>query len=356
MKLGARIFKTGLSVVLAIYVALIFKLDTTMLVAIAAALSVFPSVYRSWKHMLNQFQANLIGALLAIIAFMTLGGSPLAIGFVVICVISINLKLNFHDTIGVTVVTVIAIMQAPEGNFLIFAFERFASIMIGISSSLLINLIFMPPKYETRLFQQLKKSSDHILILLRIVTDEEAFNETTYKSERTKVKNEVKQSVNMYNFYEDEFHKLFKKQGYSKIKKLVIFKEMIAILNKELELLKLVKKKLMPNPNISIDIKNEVKMCLLYLTSYNERIFFKFENSIHLNKTTNETPIDLVEINDSLTSRFIELYEKDEIKNCHTFLPVFSSLIEITSELEKLDRHIDNYLIHQNKPKKKKRI
>ena len=71
MKLGARIFKTGLSVVIAIYCAMLLHIDATMIAGIAAALSVFPSVYRSWKHLLNQLKANFIGACFALIALLT---------------------------------------------------------------------------------------------------------------------------------------------------------------------------------------------------------------------------------------------------------------------------------------------
>jgi len=62
-------------------------------------------------------------------------------------------------------VTVIAIMESPGENFLEFSLIRFSTVMIGILCAFLVNLIFLPPKYETRLYYKVKETTEDILNL-----------------------------------------------------------------------------------------------------------------------------------------------------------------------------------------------
>lgn len=350
MKLGARIFKTGLSVIVAIYIAMFLNIETTMIAAIAAALSVFPSVYRSWKHLLNQLQANALGAVFAILATLTIGTSPVAIGFVIILVIALNTKLKLSDTIGVSIVTIIAIMQIPEGNYYLFAFQRFLLVMIGIFSALLVNFLFMPPKYETTLMNNLRKTSDELLTLLRVFLEEENIGEKTYQEEKKRIRKDAKDIDDIFEFYKDEFHHVFKKQGYHEAKKLVIFQSMSYVIKKELALLKLIKRQLLPNPNIPDDVKNEIKNALFYLASYNERIFFKYDKELIL-KQPYEVSKDLVQQNKQLTAKLMNYYKQNELEQWYLVLPIVSGLIDLANELEKLDQRVDHFLRREEQKK-----
>lgn len=350
MKLGARIFKTGLSVIVAIYIAMFLNIEATMIAGIAAALSVFPSVYRSWKHLLNQLQANALGAAFAIIATLTLGTSPVAIGFVIIIVIALNSKLKLSDTIGVSIVTIIAIMQVPEGSYLWFAFQRFSLVIIGIFSALLVNFLFMPPKYETTLMSKLRKTSDQLLTLLRVFLEEESIGEKTYQEEKKGIRNDVKDIDAIFEFYKDEFHNVFKKQGYHEAKKLVIFQRMGYVIKKELDVLKLIKRQLLPNPTIPEDVKNEIKSAFLYLASYNERIFFKYDKELTI-KQPYEPPKDLVEQNKQLTAKLMTYYKQNELEQWYLVLPIVSGLIDLANELEKLDQRVDHFLRREESKK-----
>lgn len=350
MKFGARIFKTGFSVVLAIYLSMLLGIEATMIAGIAAALSVFPSVYRSWKHLLDQLKANAIGAFFAIIAFLTIGTSPVAIGFVIILVIAVNLKLKLSDTIGVSIVTIIVIMQIPEGNYFIFALERFSLVIIGIFSALVINFLFLPPKHETTLMKKLTKTNDQLLTLLRVFLEEESIGENTYQEEKKQLRKDLRVIESTYDFYKDEFHNVFKKQGYHEAKKLVVFKNMMIVIKKELDLLKLVKRQLLPNVEIPKDVKSEIKHSLLYLASYNERIFFKYEKGLAI-KQPHEVPKDLVHRNKQLASKLMSYYNQNDLDQWYAVLPIVSGLIDLAHELEKLDQRVDHYLLREENKK-----
>lgn len=343
MKLGARIFKTGISIVLSIYLASLLNLDGTMIAAIAAAMSVFPSVYRSWEHLQLHIKGNVIGAVFASIGYLTLGNSPFSIGFVVMIVIATNLKLKLDKTIGLSVVMVIAMMQVPDSHYIVFALERFGLVMLGIFSSLVINFVFLPPKYEKKLYGKLKNTSERLLLLLRISIDDDNVDDRVFNEEKKVIYKGIEQSENMYDLYKDEFQHVFKKKKFHEKKKLIIFKRMISVINKEIAVMKLVKKYLMANPYIPKEVKDEIKESLVYLTSYDEKIFFKYEKQLQV-KQPHEMPKDLVERNKLLAGKLISFYNQENLDEWYHVLPIIASLIELAYDLEKLDRLVDNYL------------
>lgn len=62
MKLGARIFKTGIAITLALYLASWIGLPAPIFAGIAAIFAIQPSIYRSFLIIIDQVQANIIGA------------------------------------------------------------------------------------------------------------------------------------------------------------------------------------------------------------------------------------------------------------------------------------------------------
>jgi uncharacterized membrane protein YgaE (UPF0421/DUF939 family) len=152
MKLGARIFKTGIAIVLSLYLAQLLDSPAPVLAGIAAIFAIQPTIYRSYLTIVEQIQGNLIGALLAVIFVLLLGNHIIIIGLAAIIVIIINLKLKIENTIGLSLVTLVSIMETPGTDFIPFAGIRFSTIMIGVFSAFIVNLVFLPPKYENKLY------------------------------------------------------------------------------------------------------------------------------------------------------------------------------------------------------------
>ena len=67
MKLGARIVKTGVAIVLALFIAELLGLPNPVFAGIAAIFAIQPSIYRSYLTIIEQIQGNVIGAVIAII-------------------------------------------------------------------------------------------------------------------------------------------------------------------------------------------------------------------------------------------------------------------------------------------------
>ncbi|MBO8173393.1 MAG: aromatic acid exporter family protein [Bacillaceae bacterium] len=355
MRLGARIIKSGVAVVLALYAAYIFELEPPVFAAIAAFLTVQPSLYRSWKHMLEQIQGNVIGAILAITGVLALGNSPVIIGLMVITVIVINLSLKLNNSIPLTILTVLAVMEVPEGDYLAFAINRFLLIMTGIMSSIIINVIFIPPRYDSRLLDQIKVTGDHMSLLLRRMTDQE-LEEKAYREEKEQLLNHLKKAEELFSLYQEE-RTYFKKFKFAKSRKLVVYKQMIRTLQKGVDMIRTLERHLYPSTPIQKDIVEDLRHHLSVITSYYEKVMMKFEGKIRINHPHEQAEEVfegnrelLLELMQQYTPEFETSFDKDEKSQekerrkpwLHLFL-IIATLIEFANQLDYLDKIIENY-------------
>ena len=152
MKLGARILKTGIATVLSLLIAQSIELPSPVFAGIAAIFAVQPTIYRSYLSIIEQIQGNILGALIAMISVLLFGNNVFIIGLAAIIVIAFHLKLKLENAIGLSLVTLVAIMETPGDIFIQFAIIRFLTIMLGVLSAFIVNLVFLPPKYEQKLY------------------------------------------------------------------------------------------------------------------------------------------------------------------------------------------------------------
>jgi len=148
MTLGPRVLKTGLSITLALYICAFFDLEPAIFAAVAAIFTVQPSIYKSWRQVLDQLQTNTLGAIIALAAAFLFGNEPVAIGVVSILVILICLRMKMESTIGLTLVTVLVIMSAPGDEDIWFTVNRFILILIGMGSAFVVNIAILRPKHQ----------------------------------------------------------------------------------------------------------------------------------------------------------------------------------------------------------------
>ncbi len=237
MKLGARIFKTGIAITLALYVAQLLDIPSPVFAGIAAIFAIQPTIYRSYLSVIEQIQGNIIGTIIAILFVLIFGNQILFVGLAAICIIIIMLKLKLENTIRMGLVTMIAIMEAPASDFLQFAMLRSSTILLGILSAFIVNLIFIPPKYETKLFQSISDATEDIVKWIRLTT-RFASEDRLLKKDIGKITDQIGNINQLFSMYKEE-RRYFKKYEYSTRRKLVIYRQMILVTQKSFEILKL---------------------------------------------------------------------------------------------------------------------
>ena len=236
MKVGARVFKTGIAIVIAIYVATALNVPAPVLAGISAVFAVQPTLYRSYRTLIDQIQANIIGFLIAISFVLLFGNDPLLIGLAAIITIVINLKLKNENQLTISLVTLILIMEQQDGNFTEFAYWRVAAILIGILSAFVVNLLFLPPRYETKLYKRISSTTDEILQWIRIGS-RSSTEHSMMKKDIKRIKEHVVKTDSLYALYKEE-RETFKRNTIAKSRKLVIYRYMMATNKRALDILK----------------------------------------------------------------------------------------------------------------------
>lgn len=342
MKFGARIIKTGIAVVLAYYVCMWLSLEPPFIAVVAAVLTTQPSIYMSLKFFADQLQANIIGALAAIGAYSVMGSDPIVIGITVMVVIALNMLLRLESSISLAILTVIAVMDNPDG-----AVNRFVLVMLGVVLAILVNAAFLPPNHERQFKEKLRSLHDRLLPLLRNVLDHN-FTLVSLSKERKELAAELKKAEDLFNTYKDE-RSLFKKQRKLKQHKLVIYRNMLETLRLELSLLRQLAGEL---PD---EWREPLREGVHEITQAHELIFLKLEGMVKIRQ-----PVDqhLSRKMEELLGRLFDKPAGDPAASSgcsagqaadrppQSLVRIMGELVELEERLERLNRQVANYCSH----------
>lgn len=346
MKLGARMIKTGLAVALALYVSYLIG-SSSIIAGMTALFSIQPSIYRSVQSIIEQVQANLIGALSAIIVVLTLGKDPFIIGFTIVIVIALCIKFNMNEnTVLLALVAVIAIMETTDMPFFQFTVLRFSSLMIGIFSSFIVNLVFLPPKYETKLFSTIDRNTSDILQWLRITT-RHLSDRPALREEIERIDNELMNVDHTYSLYQEE-RTYFKKRRFQKARKLILFRHLMATTRKSFDVLKTFCKLENELDKVPEEFRRTLITELDKTIHAHEKIILSLMGRIRPEKD----PIEESGAPDipTLVEYLIQFYEsRDDEKEKLMFLPLATRLMDYHHQLMRLQKLVSTYQHYHSK-------
>lgn len=353
MKFGARILKTGIAIVLSLLVADLLGLPSPVFAPIAAIFAIQPTIYRSYLTIIEQIQGNIIGAIIAVIFVLALGSHPIIMGLAAIILIAINLKLKLENTISLSVVTMIVIMLSPSDSFIEFALIRFGTIMLGVFSAFLVNLVFMPPRYENKLYWKISLVTEEITKWIRINT-RHATEYSLLKKDIKKLKEEIREMEQLYLMYKEE-RDYFTRKWHVKARKLVVYRQMVSTSKRALDVLKRLHRfeneiSLLPE-NVQLEIQQQLD----FLVEQHEQILLKFIGKVKPKAIIED---DITKVNrKELFSLFLAQQKKLDFEHEATFfhiMQIISSIIEYNDYLEHLDVLVTSFLTHHKKENKVK--
>ncbi|MCM3764818.1 aromatic acid exporter family protein [Neobacillus niacini] len=347
MKLGARIFKTGIAIVLSLYLAQLLHSPSPVFAAIAAIFAIQPTIYRSFLTIIEQIQGNLIGAIMAVVFVLLLGNHFIVIGLAAIIVITVNLKLKLGNTIGLALVTLISIMEAPGDNFLTFAGIRFSTIMIGVFSAFIVNLVFMPPKYENKLYHKIVDTTGEIIKWIRLSTRQD-FDHQLLKTDIGKLKNDIKEMEQFYSLYKEERDYL-KTHHLDKSRKLVVFRQMTITAKRALDTLKRLHRFENEMLMLSEEFRSALQEQVDNLIYFHEQLMLRFIGKVPTPPSNQE---EKVTINKEELFHFFLLHQKeiDEENNPQLYhtMQIVASIIDYSEQVEHLDVLITSFHYYHN--------
>lgn len=352
MQLGARVLKTGVAIVLALYVAELLHLPAPVFAGIAAIFAIQPSIYRSYITILEQIQGNIIGATIAVIFGLLFGHEIVAIGIAAIIVIAIMLKMKLDGAMSLALVTLVAIMVYAGDDFLKFGAIRFITVMVGVFAAFVVNLVFLPPRYEVKLFSSIYNLQDNIIRWLRLAI-RHASEHTSTKKALNKFENELKQINKMYDLFKEERYYTKVKRG-QKVRKLVIYRQMIRTTKKSLELLNRLHKHENEIAKLPDSFRNLIQDWLDYLLTCHEQLLLKYTGKLKPEHShIDENPLKHSEVMEPLIKQILYENEREgdaEFSSYHLFY-IFSRLLDYEENLEHLDTLIVSYQSYHSKEK-----
>ncbi|MBM7650268.1 uncharacterized membrane protein YgaE (UPF0421/DUF939 family) [Bacillus ectoiniformans] len=343
MKLGARIFKTGIAIVLALYVSDLLNLPSPVFAGIAAIFAIQPNIYRSYLTVIEQIQANIVGAVIAIAFVLLFGNHIIIVGLAAIVAISTILKLHLEKTIGLALVTVIAIMEVQNEQFIQFATIRFFNIFIGVASAFLVNLVFLPPKYETKIFNQVSLVTEDILKWIRL-SSRNASEYHLLKKDLRKIKERLIKIDNLYLLYKEDRVKR-KKKRIAKNRKIVLFRNMITCTRRSFDILRRMNQFENEIYHLSPELQRTLQDHLDCLMGYHEHILLRFRGKVKQDMDSEdifELCINREEFMDLFTKEIHKGSTEGENTSIH-LLHILSSVLEYGETLDHLDQLMTSF-------------
>ncbi len=253
MHVGARVIKTGLAVIFAIYLSHWFNLASGVgFIVASSVLAIQPSIYRSWRQLWDNTIANAIGATIAIAGVSLLGNHPVVIGLLIVLTIAVNLRLKLESSLDLSVFVVIALVfYSQHGDYLTYAVHRLIFIMIGIVFATLLNIFLFPPKVESRLFEEIRSVRDELSLLLRLGATKEIHQS---KLSEVDVEKKLRKLDSMFILLQEE--RTIGRKKYSELRRQATYRKLLQIFWLEFKLLRLVNQFPEKNEQLATHIAN----------------------------------------------------------------------------------------------------
>ncbi|HUC93786.1 MAG TPA: aromatic acid exporter family protein [Paenibacillus sp.] len=332
MTIGARVLKTGLAVAFAMFLSNFFGFDSPVIAAVASIFTIQPSIYRSWQQVLDQVQSNMLGAAVALGAVQLIGSGPIAIGIVCVAVILINIRLKMEGAIGLTLVTVVAVMEAHSQGWP-FALERFLMVMTGMGAAFFVNVLLFPPRPKRQFTLQVHEAHRKLSLLLRTAISNE-IKEQVYREEKDALHGTLRKLDERFTLFEEE-RAVRPRKKLERARQLLVSKQMIKALQKGADLLDVVEEHYFSAPGAE-EWAGRFDRQIEELTKYHEHILLKSEGKMK--------PGVQIEPEEEREERFVRQltdYLEEDPALHKRLIFVASSLFEYGYHLRRLEKLLD---------------
>jgi uncharacterized membrane protein YgaE (UPF0421/DUF939 family) len=336
MTIGARVLKTGIAVSIALWIGQLVGLESPLIAAIAAIFTIQPSIYRSWMQVLEQLQSNVLGAIIAIGAVLLIGNTPIAVGLVCIGVILLCIRLKTEETIALTLVTVVVIMEA-QGQGWMLAWDRLAAILTGMVSAFTVNVVIAPPRHRNRFLKRIEETQVLLSRLLRTAVSNE-LKEKVYHEEQDRLRSMLRKLEESYDLFAEE--RVWRRASRQKrTRLLVVYKGMISALERGYSLIDAVEEHYFAVSmgeawNRLIDRQIES------LCGYHEQLLWKWDGKMKLGASASAPPPEA----SMLLSELIGERSVEDMTARARLLVITSAIFTYEENLRRLDRLMEQWL------------
>ncbi|MHA6252332.1 FUSC family protein [Oceanobacillus sp. CAU 1775] len=345
ISIGPRMLKTGIAVTLTLVIANLLELEMEIVAAIATVLAMQPSIMRSFKYMKEVVFANAIAVAFSLLGIFLLGTHPLSVGLVVIVSIGINVRLGLNKTVSLTVLTIMAMMLAStDGINFVYIVERVSLVVIGVLSAFIVNILIFPPNHQKMLFSMIEKAIKQTQFLLRVIPNK-TMSLPTIKGEDREIEKQITKIKDYFDIISGERTRFFMRSKLSFLRSIVIYKRMIAVLEKQYTLIGQLEKNIEVIEQLGGGKSDVIKNLINEITNYSENVFLLYQDKIILDLDLQRETKKAMQV--TINNLIDELQGSGFEKWAYVF-PIANSLIELYAELDKLEKYVRK---KENKPK-----
>lgn len=347
MKLGARTFKTGLSVALSVVISQLLLGGDGVIAGLGAVASTQASVAKSYTNLKNRLLANAIGGMLAVSVVATIGTNIFLIALASMALIAILHSLRLGDVISLAVMTLIIIMRNGSDNLLLYAMIRVAETFIGVIVAFLINTFVHPPRYGEKLFHTADYATTEFLVWIRATLRKN----TQFSVLNKDLKWARRQLQKMESLYQLTLESAppFRGHRFEEKKQLVIFRQMIRTTRAAYKVLDV----LHDNENVFYHFPQEMRILirehLETLMSGHEQIMLKFSGRVPANQVrffeTNQNERDVLITAFYDHAKRENLEDFDPGRSGNGIIHMMSAILAYEEELVHLNRLVSSYRV-----------
>jgi uncharacterized membrane protein YgaE (UPF0421/DUF939 family) len=335
MTFGPRVLKTGIAVTLSLYLCSILKLEPHVFAGVAAILAIQPSIYRTWRYLLDQILTNTLGAIIALVSIRFLGETPITIGLVMIIVISLTLKLKMESTIPLVLITILAIMSAPHNEEILFTLNRFYIILVGVGAALLVNLTILPPKYKKNYLEKVHAIYQNMSLLLRTAISNEMVEKSVQKDTK-KLGKDLRILEEQYELFDEERGKMAKLNPLD-VREIVVFKQMLRTFQAGEAVLENIEEHYFQSKTNTVE--NQLfDDYLERADKFHEFLLLKYAGKIK----DRDSEEDLTKESEVFYQQIFEIYNQDRDQKFRLLI-IASSIVEYSFHLQRLNQLIEQY-------------
>ncbi|MBG9988544.1 aromatic acid exporter family protein [Aerococcaceae bacterium DSM 111176] len=351
MKIGARVFKTGLAIIISVYLSTWLIPDNSpSLAAVAAITTTMPSVKQSYDAFTKRVVSNTIGGLVGVFLMFTIGNSPVAIGVGVMLTIAILNALKLGDVITLAVITVVVIMLTTNPNFVLIAIYRVLETVIGVIISFLVNWIVYPPHYDQIFYETLTETTNEMLVSIR-ASLRQSTNFSIMHQDHKQLESKVSSIETYFSLMREEVI-IDKRRRPIVARRLVIFRHMVRLTKRTFSMVRVFHKNDHVYNDFSPELRDLVRERMETLLSAHEQILLKFSGRVSPDEVRFiEQPMDW---RDEYLEKFFEqakihLHNDDSYATeVNGVIHIMSSIYRYEEEINKLNNLIRIYLERYN--------
>ncbi|WP_208559916.1 FUSC family protein [Marinilactibacillus kalidii] len=352
MKIGARTFKSGLAVFLALSIPTLLNISEGVpLAGISAVVSMQPSVKKSFQTLKDRILANVIGGIVAVMTVLALGNSYIMIGVASAILIAILHQVKLNNVIVSSVITLIIIMMSTDGPIFMSATIRVLATIIGVFSAFIVNGAFLPPKYDDKLFQLNNQVTDDLARFIRASLRKNIQYPMMRKDLKNLEDSISKMKVYLGHLIDGDLTKYFRSSEYSLARTIVVYRQFIRTTETAYHLVRT----LHQAENVYNHFPQELRHLLIdrleTLMSAHQQIILKWNGRVlpeEVNFITHKATLRKSFMDSFFNEANLESYLENDYGQSNAVIHIMSSVLDYEESLQHLNKLVSSFKKNHN--------